>query len=178
MKYWFMLFVLFLSCNNKKKINFELAELKKIKNIIADTEKIEKEILIKETYRNLKVQFGTNGEKISLFYSKLNENDEVFSYIESIDSIPGIDVDKTKLLKKNIFFLHKKGLSYQDFFYCDGGLKDFYVYQNADNENSEPENILYFSVLSKETISDKCFMSLFEIIEEKEGVYLLKRTNW
>jgi len=175
MKYWFILFVFFISCNNKKKINFESAELEKIKNIIADTEKIEKEILTKETHQNLKVQFGTNGEKISLLYSKLSKNDEMFTNIESINNIPGIDEDKTKLLKKNIFYLHEKGLSFQDFFYCDGGLKDFYVYQNGHNENLDPENILYFSVLSKEIVSDVCFKSLFEIIEEKEGLYLLKR---
>ena len=182
MRYYILSFLIFItSCHSIDKINFDTEDLREIKKTMLNLEKIEKTILTEEKFKTMKVQFGTNGKKISLFYSKLNKKNEVFSFIESIDSLPGINKKETSLLKENILFLHNKGLSFQEFFSCDGDIEDknnFYTYKHNNKVDSEPENIIYFSILTKEILSSKCFNSLFEIIEQKEGLYLLKRVNW
>ena len=185
-KYKFILLSLVLiltSCKNEYVIDID--NVQELSKAILESEKYMKKIEVLPTYSRHYAEFGDLylGE-IGLLYSTLNynPNDSILegrnnpnwqSNVDTLQNIPGLNLEEWQELKHNLKILGKYGIySSAQAFYNDGKIQFFcYLYKFDKYNKLGPKAFL--AVLPEEKTQTEDFKSRFIIMDRKDDLYLL-----
>lgn len=171
---FFIVFLFLGCCKSRKEITIDTSILNSEK-IIMDTENILKKIPSSEKYKELKVKYTTNKEKIYLSYGNFNNN---YYRIDTLRSIKYLTKNEFKQLKDNIYKLSKIGLVDQDYVIYNPDIWEgiyIYTYKYEDWMLDNPEKITYVSLVNDIAEKDKWFSNTFKIIIRKNRLILVTK---
>lgn len=181
----FLFLFLFAGCwHSLYKIDIENTE--DIKTTIIDTERLIKkiEILSKYTYYSYPIfRFENNG--ITMIYTKVNynsndsiregrSNPNTQNHIDTCQVIPGLTIDEWTLLKINLKKLENIGIKSNNVAFYNEEKLEFFYYSYLYPDNWEYCDIGYLALLSEDIVNTDDFKQRFTVMDEKDGIYLIK----
>ena len=185
-KYKFILLSLVLiltSCKNEYVIDID--NVQELSKAILESEKYMKKIEVLPTYSRHYAEFGDLylGE-IGLLYSTLNynPNDSILegrnnpnwqSNVDTLQNIPGLNLEEWQELKCNLKILGKYGIYASEQEYYNDGKFQFYYYFYKFDKYIKIGPIAYLAVLSEKQTQTEDFKRRFIIMDRKDDLYFL-----
>ena len=185
-KYKFILLSLVLiltSCKNEYVIDID--NVQELSKAILKSEKYMKKIEVLPTYSSYYAEFGDLelGE-IGLLYSTLNynPNDSILegrnnpnwqSNVDTLQNIPGLNLEEWQELKCNLKILGKYGIYASEQEYYNDGKFQFYYYLYKYDKYIKIGPRAFLAVLPEKQTQTKGFKSSFIIMDKREDLYLL-----
>ncbi|NDV58065.1 hypothetical protein [Bacteroides sp. 519] len=186
-KHFLVLLFCLTSCKNHYCIDIE--NIDELRGAMLKTEEYVNRI--EPLYVDDCVTFGelsNDPKNITLSLSTLNYNSKdsieqgrrnpnVQRHVEILDSIPGLTKNEWKLMKDNIEILRKYGIhSIKNVFYNDGRFQFYYFSYKIYFYNGIGPSA-YLAILPEEKTKTKAFKSRFIVMDKKEDLYLLIKSD-
>jgi transcription-repair coupling factor (superfamily II helicase) len=182
--------IFFYGCSSIYRIEMNDDEINELKTIILETESLIKKIDILDVYKHKEMDyiypiFTLNDTVISMAYTKVNydsndsiregrKNPNAQDYIDTCKYMPGLTIHEWNLLKDDLKKLVRYGIKNNNVAYYNDGKIRFFYYKYIQSKDLEYGDFGYLAFLSEKIIRERDFKTRFQIMDQKDDLYLIK----